>query len=337
MRKSTLFITMGVVLVLLGSLMFVLIMTFNDWDFSKFKLSASHTETIEITEDFADIYIETDVEDVVFLPSEDNKCKVVILSDDARDSCTQIKDNTLEIKLNGERKWHQVIFNKEEKVTVYLPKNKYNDLIIKGSTSDIDIAENLSFENLDIDITTGDVINRADVSGFIKIELTTGDVHNYSTCAGEVFISATTGDIRLEGLRAVSVDIKTGSGDIEILNVICSEYVNAKLSTGDAEIEELSCKNLTSNASTGYIEMRKVTIGEKLLIERSTGDVHFGSVDAGEIKIVVSTGDVKGSFKTPKIFAVKSGTGNVDVPFYTSGGICEISATTGDIKITVEE
>lgn len=43
------------------------------------------------------------------------------------------------------------------KITVYLPKGEYAVLSINGSTGNIEIAEDFSFESVDIAISTGDV------------------------------------------------------------------------------------------------------------------------------------------------------------------------------------
>ena len=58
--------------------------------------------------------------------------------------------------------------------------------------------------------------------------------------------------------------------------------------------------------------------------------------DAAEIMINTDTGDVEGSLLSDKIFAAKSGTGDVEVPETGTGGRCIITTDTGDISITVE-
>ena len=72
-------------------------------------------------------------------------------------------------------------------------------------------------------------------------------------------------------------------------------------------------------------------------ISLSTGDVNFNRSDALEIKVKVSTGDVTGNLLSPKIFYAETTTGKKDVPKTTVGGICEITTTTGDIIINMNE
>ena len=74
----------------------------------------------------------------------------------------------------------------------------------------------------------------------------------------------------------------------------------------------------------------------RLWIGRSTGDVRFEECDAAEIFVRTDTGDIKGSLLTDKMFFAEADTGSVRVPKTTSGGRCEITTSTGDIRITIE-
>ena len=55
--------------------------------------------------------------------------------------------------------------------------------------------------------------------------------------------------------------------------------------------------------------------------------------DAAEIFVETDTGDVKGSLLSEKVFIPKSDTGDIKVPKTVTGGRCEITTDTGDIKI----
>jgi DUF4097 and DUF4098 domain-containing protein YvlB len=50
-----------------------------------------------------------------------------------------------------------------------------------------------------------------------------------------------------------------------------------------------------------------------------------------------TSGSVKGSLLTPKIFYTDTTSGSVDVPRSTEGGLCEIQTTSGSIRITIEK
>ena len=81
--------------------------------------------------------------------------------------------------------------------------------------------------------------------------------------------------------------------------------------------------------------MEHFIASDKLNVVRSTGDVRLVGADAGEIHIETDTGKVSGSLLSEKIFIPRTDTGKIDVPKTTSGGICEITTDTGDIKITI--
>lgn len=70
-------------------------------------------------------------------------------------------------------------------------------------------------------------------------------------------------------------------------------------------------------------------------IERSTGDVEFDGSDADEITVKTSTGDVRGTLKSEKVFLTDTSTGWINVPKTTSGGRCEITTSTGNIDIAI--
>ena len=74
----------------------------------------------------------------------------------------------------------------------------------------------------------------------------------------------------------------------------------------------------------------------KFSLERSTGDIHFTKCDAAEISVETSTGDVTGSLLSDKVYMTQTSTGRIDVPKTTTGGKCEISTDTGNIKIQTE-
>ena len=51
--------------------------------------------------------------------------------------------------------------------------------------------------------------------------------------------------------------------------------------------------------------------------------------------IVTDTGDVTGTFLSDKVFIYKTDTGDVDLPRTQSGGRCDITTDTGDIRISI--
>ena len=305
----------AIVALILGLFIFVLAMTAKGWDFSKLSASKMITSTYEIEEEITSISIVGDTEDLTILPSEDGKTKFVFYESEEMKHTISYNEGTASISINDTRKWYNYIFNAiNEKTTLYLPKEVCKALKIDASTGDITISSELSFESIDISISTGDINCCASASESTKIKVSTGDISISDARVGALTLTSSTGKMKLSNISASEVFLKVTTGDVKITN--------------------LTCESFRSEGSTGKIEMTSLISSGNLTIERSTGDTKFEACDAKEIYVETSTGDVRGSFLTEKIIFTKTNTGKVDVPRSTTGGKCEIKTDTGDIKIT---
>ena len=155
--------------------------------------------------------------------------------------------------------------------------------------------------------------------------------------ASAVKVKANTGDIRVDGLLLDSIDFSTSTGDIKISNVVCNENIKIKVSTGDIKLDGVKCKNLTSEGDTGDVSLEDVIADETISVERHTGDIKLSDCDGSQMRLETSTGDIKGSILTEKVFITKTNTGDIKVPKTSTGGRCEISTHTGDIKMTISD
>lgn len=90
---------------------------------------------------------------------------------------------------------------------------------------------------------------------------------------------------------------------------------------------------LTVSSKTGEVEIAK----DRLSAQRSTGDVTLDGCDAGELSIKTSTGAVRGTLLSAKVFLAITDTGKRDVPNTTTDGRCEIVTNTDDIKISLKQ
>lgn len=285
-------------LIALGVVLFIVVMALNGWDFRKLGTVKYETNTHEITEDFSDISVKTDTADILFLPADDGKCKVICHEAEHEKHAVEVKDGALLISVADERKWYEYVgFSFDSpKITVYLPKNEYAALSVEESTGDIEIPNDFAFSD-------------------VNIALSTGNVTFLASAASNVTIKATTGNVRVENTAAESIFLTVTTGKTHLLNV--------------------RCQNLTSNGSTGKLDMKNVVVSGKLSAERSTGDINFEGCDAAELFFKTSTGDVQGTLLSPKTFYTKTNTGEIDVPSPSTGGNCEISTSTGDIFVRI--
>lgn len=297
-KRARIWLITAASLVIIGLVIFAAVMTANGWDFTKLGTVKYETNTYEISDDFDSISISADTADIIFLPSDDGKCRVFCYEAEKMKHSASVQDGALTVNVNDTRRWYDYfgINFRGPEITVYLPKTEYTSLLIKSSTGDIEIPRDFKLSSIDISVSTADVKCYASATELIKIKTSTGDV-------------------RMENLSAGAIDLSASTGDTELLNI--------------------SCKSLTSKADTGDITLKNVIATEGFSIERSTGDVTFDGSDAAEIFVKTDTGDVEGSLLSEKVFVVSSDTGDKDVPGTVTGGRCEITTDTGDIRINI--
>ncbi len=321
MTKITkIWLIIAVSLILIGCVIFFGVMTMLKWDLTKLSTVKYETNEYEISEAYKNISIVTDTADVVFVPSENESSLVVCREQKNIEHTVLVKDNTLTIEINDTRKWYEFIgINMgSSKITVNVPMGKYGALWVESETGDVEIPKDFKFESIDISENTGRVENYASVSDSIKIKTSTGDI-----C--------------VENISAGSLELSVSTGGIKISGVSCEGEANINVSTGKAKLTDVQCKNLISSGNTGSVNLKNVVAADKISVTRSTGDIEFEACDAAEINIKTSTGYVKGTLLSDKIFSTQTDTGRVRVPKTTSGGICNIKTSTGDIDISIQQ
>ncbi len=153
---------------------------------------------------------------------------------------------------------------------------------------------------------------------------------------GTVSVKTSTGNITLGDFSAESLDLSVTTGKVTLSDLTCKGDVNVKVSTGRTNITDVTCKNLITSGNTGDVALKNVVATEKFSVERTTGDVKLDGCDADEIFIETDTGSVTGTLLSEKVFVAHTDTGRIDVPNTTSGGRCEITTDTGNIKITID-
>lgn len=319
MKKTTVWLLAATALVLIGCILFTGAMTVLDWDFRKLSTVKYETNRYEISNNITDISIVSDTADVTFLPAEDGQCAVVCY-EQKKVSHTVIADNgILSVSLTEGRKWYEYIgINFDSpKITVYLPAGTYGSLTIKESTGDITLPADYQFANIDIVADTGDVT-----------------VH--TSAAEALRVKTSTGNIRAEGITAGVLDLTVSTGKVTVTDAVCEKDLKVRTSTGRAKLTAIRCKSLLSEGTTGDMVLKDVIATEKFDIERDTGDVTFDGCDAAAIFVETDTGHIKGTLLSNKVFITESDTGRIDVPKSVTGGRCELSTDTGNIKIDMK-
>ncbi len=319
MNKIKYWIISAISLVLVGSIIFIGVMTMLNWDFSKLSTVKYDINDYDIEQQYKNISIDTKTADIVFeLTDKSDTFAECVEQKNAKHSF-EVKDGTLYIKLNDQRKWYEYIgisFN-TQKITVHIPKGEYGELLINSDTSNIVLPKELKFENVDISVSTGDVKNSASILKNLNI-------------------TTSTGDIDIDNITAEKIDLSVSTGRVNASSVVCKGDFSVNVSTGKINFSDIKCKNIFSKGSTGNVNLKNVIASELFEITRSTGKVTLDKCDAKELNITTDTGDVKGTLLSDKIFIIRSDTGRINVPKTVSGGKCEITTDTGDILINIE-
>lgn len=258
--------------------------------------SSEVTKTYSIEQTYNNIKIEGKTFDLNIYTSSNDETKIIYTETKKVSFEIKVIDGVLTVNQNDNRKFYDKLFNfSDYEVELYISQKVIDSLTVKGSIGDIEVNKGVSFNNVDI-------INSM------------GDIDFNSNVTNNLIINNSTGDIEIENSKiGGTLSIKTKTGDVELNNVNCNK-LDIKITTGDVELHN-------SIVTTDFVHVG------------STGDVQFNDFDANNIDVSVSTGDVKGTLKSNKIFIAKSKTGAINVPETTIGGICKITTSTGSIKI----
>lgn len=133
-----------------------------------------------------------------------------------------------------------------------------------------------------------------------------------------------------------SLNLKNSTGDIKIPNSFNFNDVKISNSTGNVDFSANVTNDLKIKVSTGDIKLYNVIVLGTMNLDSSTGDIKLNSCDAKELYLVTSTGDIDGTLLSDKIFDADTSTGDVRVPNTTTGGICRIRTSTGDITFEIK-
>ena len=353
------YLILAVIFIILGGLILTMTACSANWNFETFFGNSFEEKELDVKNSFDSVEIYTDTADITLIPSEDGKCRIVT-NDRKKIEYTASSDNgVLKIKSVDKRKWYERIFDfGTPTLTAYLPKTDFNSLVIDESTGNVSITNAFRFGNVDIRISTGEVTLENVNADSLSIKTSTGKMSlNEITCNGDVNLKVSTGDSYLRGISCKNLISKGSTGDITIENLTAYENafverttakvgitdstvggnLDIEVSTGKSNLSGIRCANLTSDGDTGYISLTDVIAEGKFDIERGTGDVNFNACDAAEIYVETDTGDVKGTFLSDKVYIVFTDTGKINVPKTVTGGRCEISTDTGNIKIEIEQ
>ncbi len=280
--------------------------------------SDKHQSSVRAIEgDFDKVEVDVSVSNVEFKLSEDGSKKVALEESQRMYHTVEVANGTLSIKFVDTRPWIGRMFHfGEMKATVYLPSLTLASGKFHTSTGNLVLPHDFSWGSLEIEGHTGNIEVKSDVSETLKVTSTTGSMH-------------------IEN-KAKNLDLRASTGNITVKNATISEKVMAEVSTGNILADALNAKNFESRASTGNTTLRNSVMAEHLQARASTGNVIFEDSDANTLDIETSTGNVWGTLLTAKTFQCTTSTGRISVPQGTTGGLCKVVTSTGNIELSIK-
>ena len=271
-----------------------------------------------IVDDYSNINININTADIEFVYSSDSKQKIVCQEQEKVFHNVEVKDNTLNINASDSRIWYNHLFNfslKKMKITIYSPRQEFNDVSIISSTGNISIPSDFTFNNMDIKLSTGDTIIKSNVKETLKVDISTGDM-NIESKAKKISLTSSTGDQILKNIAAEEIKLETTTGDIFLDGK--ADVIYTKTTTGDHLLKNIVAKEIRS--------------------ESTTGDITYVECDSSSlIDVKTTTGEVNLSLLSSKMFEISTSTGKINVPSSTSNSpLCKVKTSTGNIKIDIK-
>lgn len=279
-------IILSIVFIFVGLSLSITALAVNKFDFEKMANIHYINEEYDLEETINDIEIKEIVNDIEFYSLDELDdvpasvtCRVVTHNIDKISHEVKVEDNTLKIDTKDDSKWFEFILGNKNKTKIYLASNIYNELTIKGSTCDIKIGDEFTFDKIDLKTSTGDISLKSSANS-IKINTSTGDVKIYNiNNVNKLTIDVSTGDVLLDHVVVDETSIETSTGDVRFKSFE-GKTIKVKVSTGDVTGTLVGDYQFDVDTSTGDRNYPKNSHSDTntCYIRTSTGDVDISLV-----------------------------------------------------------
>ncbi len=308
-------------------------------DFSLEKISTVEMveNTYMIEEDFTKLNVECGVANVQVHPSEDRSVRVDCIETDKLYHEVSVENDTLVIRQIDQTDWSDNIgiYTKPVEVNVYLPKAEYIKAKVQTTSGTVNFTVDINGE-LEIQNSSGSTYVGEISVDSLNVNNSSGGISISSVqTPGDIVLKASSGSLKLDGIKCENMTLETTSGSIRLGEVEALADINIVASSGEIDLENLTCENLNAENTSGSANCRDVITTGKICIENSSGGIRLERCDAAELKLKASSGSIKGTLLTEKIFVADASSGSVDVPKTTSGGVCEVTTSSGSISLEI--
>ena len=255
--------------------------------------------TVEITEDFDELWVEEISGDILLAASDDGKCRVESWETEHQKLNTKLVNGRLYIERENHEGW-KTIFSGEmdfdgHKTVVYLPKDAYDRVHLETTSGEIRAAEKFTLGDVYLHSTSGEIELANAAAGEVNISATSGDLFLSDITAGGVLVSATSGSISIAKATCGSLEMKTTSGDFSVNDVAADSSVKAKTTSGDISFDRLKGEEIAMETTSG--DIKGSIVGPMLRYESETtsGDIKVPDAqeNGGSFRAKTTSGDIE--------------------------------------------
>ncbi len=268
-------ILVAAALIILGAAIAVVSLSQVGWDFSRQSTVKMREMTHLMETPFQSIEVDVTTADIHVFRSPDDTCRVHTYEQELLPIRVAVENGCLQIRQEDTREWydHIGIFTQNSKVEIALPEAVYEILRLELTTGDVLISEDLQFRSVTVDLTTGDVDSKAQVTELLGVHATTGDVRVAAgTSEADLIIRLTTGDITVQDTVCRSMTLKATTGDMQ-LELCDAGTIQAQSTTGDFSAMLLSPKEFRASTTTGDVRVPDDGPGGVCDVQTTTGDI----------------------------------------------------------------
>lgn len=239
MRKWLIWNLTGVIFCVIGAVIIVKTLFQAGFEAENFSTARYVTNAYDVEEAFSNLSVKGEIEDVILVTSEDDKCHVTFREEEKARHQVNVDGDTLIITVEDDRPWYEKIgfWAENPAVTIALPKTDYGEIRIENNTGDARITD-VTCQSLYLKGNTGDVeLTGVIAAGEIKVDLNTGDV-NFKECDGKsIYVETVTGDVTGCFLSGKRFEAKTNTGDVRVPDSSDGGTCYVKTNTGDVTLE----------------------------------------------------------------------------------------------------
>lgn len=238
-KKTKIWLIAAASFVVAGCVIFAGVMTVLKWDFTRLSTTAYETNEYEIKEEYKNIYLKTDIADVVIVPSDGETTSVVCFEQTNTKHSVSVDDGTLVIEAHDTRKWYEYIgvnFGKQT-VAVHVPRAEYGTVELETSTGNANITNVECKDFTSVGGTGSITLSGVVAKEKISITRSTGDVIVDASDASEISIKTDTGDVGGSLLTDKMFVVHTDTGRIDVPDSANGGRCEAVTDTGNIKFE----------------------------------------------------------------------------------------------------